>query len=226
LKYEDFNKDMEDDTEGIMGAVFVDWIQDGQQSGSDTPGVGVPTYEIGTYEKYGPKNEVYLSKGQAIVLKVQEGNTYYVGMKSLTGKPVTVNVSGIDLSEPTEIALSHTTDMYYQVTPINGYIVIQNGGAEGTVLSITNLRTTNLNDVVGNSGVLQLKQEDAIGVANEFAVLMMNREEEQPLPPVTEPEEEFPSPEEQAQANTELANALFTSVRHWLDEEDQGGENI
>lgn len=211
LKYEDFNKDMEDDAEGVMGAVFIDWIQDGQQSGSDESGVGVPTYEIGTYEKYGPKNEVYLSKGQAIVLKVQEGNTYYVGLKSLTGKPVTVNVSGIDLSEPTEIALSHTTDMYYQVTPINGYIVIQNGCEGDEILSITNLRTTNLTAPVDGGGILPVAEEEAIEMMEMFTAYLLTRPEEEPMPEVV------PPVEEETMTNEQLTDALFADVRVWLE---------
>ena len=210
LKYEDFNKDMEDGTDGVKGAVFIDWIQPGQESGNDQNGVGVPTYEITTYEKYGPKNEVYLSKGQAIVLQVQEGNTYYVGLKSLTGEPVTVNVSGLDQSEPTEIALSHTTDMYYQVTPINGYIVIQNGCEGDEILSITNLRTTNLTAPVDGGGILPVAEEEVLETMEMFTAYLLSRPEEEPIPEVV------PPVEEETMTNEQLTDALFADVRVWL----------
>jgi hypothetical protein len=89
LDYGDFNTGMPDDTEGKMGAVFIDWVQPGQEGEGDRPGqelpgvTGQPTYNVGTFELYGPKNEVYLSAGQAIVLHVEEGNTYYVGLKTI-----------------------------------------------------------------------------------------------------------------------------------------------
>lgn len=216
LDYGDFNVDMEDDTDGKMGAVFIDWIQPGQESGNDTAGIGVPTYEIGTFEAYGPKNEVYLSAGQAIVLKVEEDNHYYVGLKSLEGGEVTVNVSGIDQAEPTEITLSHTTDMYYRVTPVDGYIVIQNGSDGEEILSITNLRTTNLTAPVESGGILPVAEQEVIEVMSEFTRYLMNRPapEVVPLPEQTEP---IPSVEEQLEANRLLVAALFADVRAWLE---------
>ncbi len=218
LDYGDFNTEIPDSTDGKMGAVFIDWIQEGQGTGSDPVGTGVPTYQIGTFEKYGPKNEVYLSAGQAIVLKVAEGNTYYVGLKSLTGAAVTANVSGIDQADPTAIKLSHSTDLYYQVTPVNGYIVIQNGNTDGAILSVTNLRTTNLTAAAPNGGILPVAQQEAVLMMRGFSAYMLEKQnEEQPLPQPSEPEAEIPSAQEQAEANAQFANALFTSVRAWME---------
>ena len=217
LDYGDFNLNMPDDTEGKQGAVFIDWIREGQGSGNDAVGEGEPTYEIGTFLKYGPKNEVYLSAGQAIVLKVAEANTYYVGLKSLTGGQVTAYVSGIDESVPTPITLSHTTDLYYQVTPVNGYIVIQNGNTDGAILSITNLRTTNLTAPAPNGGLLGIKPKEAVETVQLFASYMQelkSRPEELPRP--EEPVVEVPSAQEQAENTMRFADALFTTVRTWL----------
>ena len=224
LDYQDFNTELPDSTDGKMGAVFIDWIQPGQGElegeHPDTPGqtypnvTGQPTYNVGTFKTYGPKNEVYLTAGQAIVLRVAEGNTYYVGLKSLTGGAVTANVSGIDQADPTAIKFNHTTDMYYQVTPVGGYIVIQNGSAadSAAILSITNLRTTNLTAPVANGGILGLKATEAEEVVNEFADYMENKPVEIPEPE----EEKLPSAEEQALANDMQAMALFADVRRWL----------
>ena len=216
LDYGDFNVDIPDDTEGKMGAVFIDWIQEGQESGNDSAGIGVPSYEIGTFEAYGPKNEVYLSAGQAIVLKVEEGNTYYVGLKSLMGTKVTANISGIDQADPTAITFNHSTDMYYQVTPVNGYIVIQNGNTDNALLSITNLRTTNLTEVVENGGILPVTDQEAVELMAGFTDYLMNKPEEE-IPP--QPEDQIPSAEQQAQANQQRATVLFTAVRQWLETE-------
>ena len=222
LDYGDFNVDMPDSTDGKLGAVFIDQIKDGQQSGNDLTGVGVPTYEIGTFEAYGPKNEVYLSAGQAIVLKVDPQNTYYVGLKSLTGGKVTANVSGIDRTGPTAIALSHTTDMYYQVTPVEGYIVIQNGDTDGTVLSITNLRTTNMNDYIVDGGIQKVSKAEAVEVVNFFSVQMSLREDTnnaQPSDPTEENTSQVPDVQQQIEKLLQLAQALFGSVRNWLQAE-------
>ena len=211
----DKNNSFNADQNQIGGAVFIDQIKPGQELDNDQAGTGVSTYEIGTFKDYGPKNEVYLSAGQAIVLKVAEGNTYYVGMKSLTGQEVTVNVSGIDQSEPTTIKLSHTTDMYYQVTPVNGYIVIQNGNTEkGAILSLTNLRTTNLTGPAVNGGVVPVATQEAVQMMSDFSGYLLekqNKEENQ------EPEEEVPSVQEQAQTTQQQTQELFTNVRQWLE---------
>ena len=216
LDYGDFNTELPDSTDGKMGAVFIDWIKPGQESGSDKPGTGVPTYEVGTFETYGPKNEVYLTAGQAIVLKVDAANTYSIGLKSLTGAAVTANVSGLDRAEPAQIALAHTTDMYYRVTPVNGYIVIQNANTDGAILSITNLRTTNPYGPVAGVGILSVEQQEAVAFVETFAAYMAQRKTE---PEEVQPEEEeelIPSAQEQAKANQLLANALFATVRDWL----------
>ena len=97
------------------GPVFIDRITSEDGSHED----GTQTIEIGTYEIFGPKNEVYLSQGQMITFAVepQEGAHYYIGMKSLTGSPVNAalyNANGV-LSQ---VQISHTSDLYYEVFPV------------------------------------------------------------------------------------------------------------
>ena len=216
LDYGDFNTELPDSDDGKMGAVFIDWIRDGQGTGNDQPGEGVPSYEIGTFEAYGPKNEVYLSAGQAIVLKVAEGNTYYMGMKSLTGAAVTVNVSGIDQTmAPTTITINHSTDMYYRVNPVDGYIVIQNNNEDGAILSVTNLRTTNKYEPVADGGVLAVTPKMAVMMMRSFSMRLMEQEN---APEIDEPAEVEKTP---VQIHTEetlaFAGNLFLSVRQWLE---------
>ena len=183
LDYKDFNIDMEDSTDSKAGAVFIDTIKEGQGTGGDKVEVGTSTYEVGTFDAYGPKNEVYLKGGQSIVLKVDDSNTYYVGLKSLDGKEVTANVSGISKANPQPIEIAHSIDMYYQVTPIEGYIVIENASTGNEILSITKLRTTNLTEPAINGGILPVTQQEAVMMMARFA-LRMN-------PPVyEEPEDE------------------------------------
>ena len=208
IDYDDFNVDMEDSTDGTAGAVFIDWIREWQGSGNDQPGVGVPTYEIGTFENYGPKNEVYLSSGQAIVLKVDPNNTYYVGLKSLDGNATIANLSGITTADPVAVQLSHTADLYYRVTPIDGYIVIQNGATNESVLSVTKLRATNLNGEVVNGGILPVQQEEAMEMMTTFSRRLMqngNTEGEvvEPIDPTV-------------QLFRDFLRILFGDVRAWL----------
>lgn len=202
----------------IGGAVFIDQIKPGQGTGNDQVGVGVPTYEIGTFEAYGPKNEVYLSAGQAIVLKVEEGNTYYMGLKSLTGSAVTANVSGIDQTlRPTAITITHSTDMYYRINPVDGYIVIQNGNTDGAILSVTNLRTTNMREPVANGGIIPVAPQMAVMMMRSFSARLLEQEN---APNPDEPTEEAAKSPVQIHTEETLAFAskLFLSVRQWLDE--------
>ncbi|MBR5322831.1 MAG: InlB B-repeat-containing protein [Clostridia bacterium] len=219
LAAKDFNTDLPNGDNGEMGAVFIDWIKKGQGAEDDEIGEGVPTYNVGTFKTYGPKNEAYLSKGQAVVLRVDEANYYFVGMKSLTGEEVIVNVSGIELSEPTSIKFSHTSDLYYRVTPVNGYIVIQNNSTNGALLALTKLRATNLTQPVVNGGILSISSDEAVAMMSDYTAYMIEKQNEEPevIPP--EDLEVIPSLEEQSEANILLANELFNSVRVWLDEE-------
>ena len=138
-------------------------------------------------------------------------------MKSLTGKPVKANVSGLDMADPTTIELSHTTDMYYRVTPVDGYIVIQNGSTDDALLSLTNLRTTNMTKPATNGGVLSVGSQEAVEIVEDFAGYLLEKQNEEELIPQPDEPEEVPTPEEQAQANQQQAAALFTSVRQWLE---------
>ena len=208
-------------TEDGQGAVFVDWIREGQTSGSDSLGTSQPTYEIGTFKDYGPKNEVYLSSGQAIVLRVEEGNYYFVGLKSLTGGKLTVNVSGIDRAQPKTIVLEHTTDLYYRVTPIDGYIVIQNASESG-LLSITRLRTTNLTKPAEKGGVLPVTRQQVLTAMEKFEFLLAQPTPEQPeQQPQTQPVQPAPETGPSAgelllQSMDQLALEIFKSIRSWL----------
>ena len=211
LDYGDFNADMEDSTDGTMGAVFIDWIRTWQGTGDDQPGVGVPTYEIGTFEAYGPKNEVYLTSGQALVLKVDPNNTYYVGLKSLDGTDTVANVSGITTADPVAIPIGHSIDLYYQITPVDGYIVIQNGANNDSVLSVTKLRTTNMKQVQENGGILPVTQGEVVDVMTTFSRrLMMNQAGSEneaglalPVDPIMESFRQF-------------LRTLFNDVRAWM----------
>lgn len=231
LKYDDFTSGLTND--GKTGAVFIDWIREGQESGNDAAGVGTNTYEVGTtYATYGPKNEVYLAQGQAVVLKVDSKNTYYVGMKAINLSDeitaATVNVSGLSKADPQTITVGHSTDLYYEVTPIDGYLVIQNSSENGALLALTKLRTTNMSASSAENGVLNVKAEEAVRIMSVFS-----RKLEEPQDPVTPtPEPELPQEPEQmpeigpdytvadkiVEAQKKMTQQLFTTVRAWLEE--------
>lgn len=224
LEYEDFNKDMADGSDGKKGAVFIDAMP---SENGDT--LGTPTYDVGEYKNYGPKNETYLSPGQAIVLKVDPKNIYYVGLKSISGEPVNANVSGITQADPITIPIEHSVDMYYQITPIDGYIVIGNDMVQDDstemaseteeprkILSVTKLCTTNLYAPVTGVVAKVIEEEEAVEMVSTFA-LMMRRPAPAPEPlPEPLPEPDIPNidvpDEEKPSVDVPVVNKPSTDV--------------
>ncbi len=209
---DDFIPDLNND--GVSGAVFIDWIQEGQENGDDVAGVGAGTYEVSTtFQTYGPKNEIYLEKGQAVVIKVDSKNTYYVGMKSIDAdKAAKVNICGLEMKEPQTITVSHTVDMYYEVVPIDGYLVIQNASENGALLALTKLKTTNLTEKITTNGVLPVVAKYAVRTMELFDLALeeaKNKPVETPVPEVTV------DPLVLYQQRTDQ---LFEEVRSWLEE--------
>ena len=212
LTNQDFNPDMSDSTDGKAGAVFVDWIKDGQGAEGDGTGTGAFTYQVGTYADLGPKNEVYLAPGQTIVLKVDPANTYYVGMKCLAGISVKVGVSGTDGTDPVLYTIGHSSDLYYKVQPVNGYIVITNASADGSgnLLSLTKLRATNASGQPVNGGVLYVSAQEALEMTAAFMEALYAAPEVPPQPPVES---------EQDLQHREQMEVLYVDIRKWLETE-------
>ena len=115
-----------DETDTITGAV----ILTDDSNGTDTVTVDKELLNIG------PKNEIYLKNGQAVVMQIPTTyTTVQVGMRSLTGETVKYQIN----SEPTK-EMNSTVDMYYKVVPVEGKLVIQN--VSGGILALTKLKVT------------------------------------------------------------------------------------
>lgn len=114
-----------DESDTITGAMILS--NDG--SGTDTVTVDKELVNIG------PKNEIYLKNGQAVVMQIPTTyTTVQVGMRSLTGDAVTYKING------TQDTMNSTVDMYYKVVPVEGKLVIQN--VSGGILALTRLKVT------------------------------------------------------------------------------------
>ena len=137
-------------------AAFIDEGEDGKSAVGD-----YTNSEVG---KLAPENEIYLSKGQSITLKVDttSGNTYYLGLKAPAGSTTTAEITnGNDAKS--NLTISHSTDLYYKVTPNNdGTIVVTNTG--NNLLSITKLRTTGS----GTDGLAVIGQDEALNAITAF----------------------------------------------------------
>lgn len=124
-----------DEGDAIDGAMIISKLDDG-------------TVETVTVDRnlvnIGPKNEIYLKNGQAVVMQIPTTyTTVQVGMRSLTGAEVSYKIN------TEEKTMNSTVDMYYKVTPAAGKLVIQN--VSGGILALTKLKVagagTTTNDV-------------------------------------------------------------------------------
>lgn len=113
------------ETDTITGAV----ILTDDSNGTDTVTVDKELLNIG------PKNEIYLKNGQAVVMQIPTTyTTVQVGMRSLTGDAVTYKIN------TEEKTMNSTVDMYYKVKLVEGKLVIQN--VSGGILALTRLKVT------------------------------------------------------------------------------------
>ena len=152
----------EDEVEGI---IFID--------GDATLGEGstVTGNAITDYINYGPNNELYLAAGQAVAFNMNLGSAndhdgyvpvVRIGMKTVGGKTAVAElwnaVENTDGTVSRYNAISDTlqtaTDMYYDITVLNGRtVVIKNSGEDGSILSITNIKLTYKPTVTSTAGI-------------------------------------------------------------------------
>ena len=115
-----------DDKDVISGATIID------SNGTVDTNVTVDENLV----NIGPKNEIYLKNGQAVVMQIPTTyTTVQVGMRSLTGDAVTYKIN------TEEKTMNSTVDMYYKVEPVEGKLVIQNVSEDG-ILALTKLKVT------------------------------------------------------------------------------------
>lgn len=120
---------------------------------------------IAEYANYGPNNEVYLMKGQAITFKIPANDkiaSIQIGAKAPKGTAnLNVNETEIVLG-----GLSTATEMYYQIANAGEQFTITNTG-DG-ILSLTNLKIT-FNDK--NHKEVTLEEMTAKEQANAVAMV-------------------------------------------------------
>lgn len=122
-------KKLNRDGTASSGALFID---------------GKENANISEYANYGPNNEVYLAKGQAITFKLEDDlskiATVQIGAKApMSGgtAKLSVNRTGV-----VEKELSSATEMYYDISAVKdgSNVTITNTGE--AILSLTNLKIT------------------------------------------------------------------------------------
>lgn len=141
-----------DDKDVIDGASIISKLEDG----TTTVTVDKDLVNIG------PKNEIYLQPGQAVVMELT--GTYasvQVGMRSLTGAAVTYQINSGE-----EQTMNSTVDMYYKVNLVDKKLVIQNTSKNKEILALTKLKVTSKSAATGNDpGVVPQTTPEAIRYA-------------------------------------------------------------
>ena len=183
-----------DTIESLDGMVFIDGSAE-EASVSD-------------YVSYGPNNELYLAKDQAIAFKVNLNSKsgydiadVQIGLKSADGSTVTYTING------TTKTLKTTTDMYYSILDA---AMADDGKA--TVVTITNtsnsiLSLTNIKVTYKESETTTASEESGISAASllytdeevvTYSLMRMSRpavEDTEEETETTEPETEATEPE-------------------------------
>lgn len=129
---------------------------------------GAANASIADYANFGPNNEVYLMKGQAISFKVPKNDkiaSIQIGAKAPNGN-TTMTVTGTNDKALATEALSTATEMYYQIANAGEQFTITNTG-DG-ILSLTNLKIT-FNDK--NHKEVTLEEMTAKEQANAVAMV-------------------------------------------------------
>ena len=154
IKLRDKLADQEASIAGDSKVVFID---------------GGSTADITTYANYGPNNEVYLAKGQAISFTVPAGltnlETVQIGAKALSGTAKMNVTVGSDTATVTTEDISTATEMYYKFNAESGNQVTITNTGEG-ILSLTNLKLT-------------FKVDPTASTENEIALTAMDTEEQE-----------------------------------------------
>ena len=112
--------------------------------------------------------------------------------------------------------------MYYEVVPQDGYIVVQNGSTDGSVLSVTKLRTTNMLATVTTNGIQSITSEEAVEAVMTFSL----SSDTQLAPPVypekpdsnteNKPSVILPEVINPADSLKTFTDRLFGDVKNWL----------
>ncbi len=150
-------------------------------------------YNIADYVSYGPNNELYLAKGQAIAFNVSASEyiaDVQIGMKLGNGTEAAYQIYNVDANGAKSNTVTGTiktaTDMYYSIKGlVDGTIVITN--TSDSILSITNIKTTYKQDPATIPATTSLWSDgDTIGYSLRSLRRAAVVEEE--IPEATEPE--------------------------------------
>ena len=146
-----------------------------------------------------------------------------VGLKSLTGEEVQAVVSYFDEESAAAaqgmVTISHTADLYYELMPMEGYVVIRN--TSDAILAVTKVKLMASGDPQQISAqVEKVSQAEVLEAVEEFDALPMMTYRLRNFRPDVESAQPEVSVEDVAAAQMRaLLEKLFGSMRKWLKED-------
>lgn len=153
--------DLTTNIQPTKGMVFVDGVGDKGQ--------------LTDYRNYGPNNEVYLSKNQAIAFKISDMSnvaSIQIGAKAPSGNTtMQIKVNGNDVQKTQELATA--SDMYYKLDSVteNKTVVITNTG--DNLLSLTTLKVTYKNAPTATNSAKPIVDSDVLAQAPVMLMSML-----------------------------------------------------
>ena len=151
---------------------------------------GAENAAISLYKNYGPNNEVYLAKGQAITFKLagtdlSKIETVQIGAKApMSGGIAKLSVNGTGVVEK---ELSSATEMYYDISAVKDGRIVTITNTGEAILSLTNLKITYTEKGSVSLGAMNAEEQTAsvMAVRALFAPAPVEPE------PEAEPEKTF-----------------------------------
>lgn len=156
------DKSFSADSAEASGIVFIDGSKENQ------------AVSMADYTSYGPNNELYLAKGQAVAFRLNAaGNVadIQIALKNIVeGKNASCKIFAVGSEPENGTVLATATDMYRSIKDLNGKtVVIMNVGDADSILSITNLKVT-YSEKPGATDTLSLTMDEKSALAALSAV--------------------------------------------------------
>lgn len=150
------------DSAEASGIVFIDGSKENQ------------AVSMADYTSYGPNNELYLAKGQAVAFRLNAaGNVadIQIALKNIVeGKNASCKIFAVGSEPENGTVLATATDMYRSIKDLNGKtVVIMNVGDADSILSITNLKVT-YSEKPGATDTLSLTMDEKSALAALSAI--------------------------------------------------------
>lgn len=151
--------------------------------------------DISEYKQYGPNNEIYLAKGQAVAFKLDAKDAENIASVQISAKSVNGSTSlGVMCGDADgSISLATSTDLYYDITGLidwNGNtsetIILANNTAN--IVSITNVKITYKTEPIANTLMTMSRSAAQTAVKSVFAAYVAANTAEPEEPFVVEPE--------------------------------------